>query len=465
MKKIVKTIAFCIVLTLFLSHIYKVFSWKDTAGDYYSSMDSLYNMEEDLVDVLFLGSSRCYCSINNSVLWQEQGISSFSLAISGQDLVSSYHCFVEALKTQSPEVVGLELYGTTFHGYAVDSNMYRNTLPFRLSSNAVSAVQNIAEDRQAELLLKWPIVHTRYTELKEGDFVKETIPYLGYHAEFNIQPVEPLCTYFGEEVMSIGEEEEMWLRKIIELAEEKDIQLCLFVAPIVSSQEDQMMFNYVKEIAEEYSVPLINMPKMQEELQLNLGTDFINWSHTNYYGAYKVSSYMGKFLKENYDLEDRRGDERYAIWDADAKIRGHEYDNQLLVQTYDVTQYMELLANKEDYTIVVAANGNYYADGTMMEGALATIGIDSFYDAGGIWVINNGQIVMQSDGEDFFDYMELSNGDLAVSSEFGISNIIVDKQSYSKVQNGVNVVVYDNTLGIMVDAVGFDASAQYAAIK
>lgn len=465
MKKIVKAAVFCIVLTLFLSYIYKIFSWKDTAGDYYSSMDALYNLEENMVDVLFLGSSRCYCSVNNSVLWQEQGITSFSLAISGQDLVSSYHCFVEALKTQSPKVVCLELYGTTFEGYAVESNMYRNTLPYRLSANALSAVQNIAEDRQAELLIKWPIVHTRYGELKEEDFETQNLPYLGYHAEFNIQPVEALCTYFGEEVMPIGEQEEIWLRKIMDLAQEEGIELCLFVAPIVSSQEDQMKFNYVNEIAQEYNVPLINMPKMQEELQLNLGVDFINWSHTNYYGAYKVSHYFGEYLKANYNLEDKRGDERYAIWDEDAAIRNHEYQNELLKQTYDVTQYAELLTNNTDYTVIVATSGDYYSEGTAMDGALAHLGIDTFYDGGGIWIIENGEILHSFSSDDFLEYMELGDSDLAVSNELGVSNIIIDKESLVKVENGVNIVIYDNLLGKVADAVGFEAAFQYGAVK
>lgn len=464
-KRIAKTVIFCVILVFFLNYIYGVLSWKDTAGEYYSSMESLYDLEEDLVDVLFLGSSRCYCSINNSVLWEEQGISSFSLSISGQDLASSYHCFVEALKTQTPEVVCLELYGATFHGYAVDSNMYRNTLPFRLSQNAFNVVNSIAEDGKADLLLKWPIIHTRYAELKKEDFATERPVYMGYHAEFNTQAVEPLCSYFGDEMLEIEPAEEEWIRKIIALAEENNIGLIFFAAPVVSTENDQKMLNYIGAIAEEHEIPLINMPRMQEELQLNTGSDFINWSHTNYFGANKVSSYMGRFLKENYELTDRRGDERYDLWYEDAKIRKHEYMNHILKHTYDISEYLGTLAGLEDYTVVVTTDGEFYSDAVEIGDYVSVLGMDEFYDAKGIWIIDNGQVIQKNFDEEFFDYMELKDGDLAVGRTEGISNVVINKQTYTKVQNGINIVVYDNLLGQVVDAAGFDALNQYGTVK
>lgn len=465
MKKIIKVFAFCIILVLLLSRIYTILSWKDTAGDYYSSTESLYKLEDDLVDVLFLGSSHCYCSINNSVLWEEHGISSFSMAISGQDLASSYYCLVEALKTQSPKVVCLELYGVTFHGYGAESNMYRNTLSLKLSKNAVDAANSIAGERAGELLLKWPIIHTRYAELKEQDFATKRPAYLGYHAEFNTQGVDPLCTYFGDEMIEIAAEEEEWLRKIITLTEENEIELVLFAAPIVSSEEDQKMLNYVAAIGEEYGIPLINMPRMQEELQMNPGSDYIDWAHTNYYGAGKASRYMGKYLKDNYELTDRRGDERYDIWYEDAKIRKHEYQNYMFAITYDISEYLGQLAGAEDYTVIITTDGEFYSDAVEIGDYLSVLGLEDFYEGTGAWVIDNGEVVVNSTEDNFFEHLELNGSDLVVSRTDCESNIVIDKQAYNKVQNGINVVIYDNLLEQVVDAVGFDALNQYAVVK
>lgn len=465
LKIAVKVIAFCTILLLFINRLYDVFSWKDTAGFYYSSMNTLYEMEEDLVDVLFLGSSRCYCSINNAVLWEEQGISSFNLAISGQDLASSYHCFVEALKTQTPEVVCLELYGTLFHGYMAESNLYRNTLPYEYSANAVSVVKSIAEDRQEELLLRWPIVHTRYKELEREDFETDRPVYIGYHAEFRVQPVDAMCTYMGKEKEPIGEEEEMWLRKIIALAEEKDIELCFFVAPFVSTAKDQKNLNYVAGIAKEHDIPVLNMTKMKELVPIDEAVDFIDAGHTNYHGSKKVSSYMGQFLRENYGLVDRRGQEGYELWEENSTLRSHEYQNQLLKGNYDITSYLSTVLSLQDYTIIITTDKDYISLNVDLEDFVYSMGLEGFYDAPGCWIIEDGRQVFASVGVDMIEYRDIADDYLAVSRTDGVSNIIINKQSYVKTENGMNIVVYDNLLGEVVDAVALDVQRQGEVVK
>ena len=466
-RRIAKVIIFSIILVCFLNYIYNVFSWKDTAGAYYSSMESFYDLEEDLIDVLFLGSSHCYCSVDNTLLWDEHGIGSFSLAISGQDLASSYHCMAEALKTQTPEVICVEMYGATFHGYQVEGNMYRNTLPYKWSLNGYHAVKSIVEEeKQEDVLLRWPIIHTRYAELQKEDFVKSNVPYLGYDPVFEVGHVDELKTYHGDEAEPIGEEEELWLRKIIALAEDADIELCFFVAPYVTSEYWQKNYNYVKQIAKEHDVAFINMTDMQEELKLDLSQDFCDWAHTNHNGAKKVTGYLGQFLKDNYELKDRREDERYALWAENSMTGMRKEQNQLLKQSTDVRSYLDIVEDLSNYTVVIATDGNYRYDETDISEYLTNLGIaEEFYASDGIWVIDNWKTVGKSNEEDFFIFMELSDGDLAVNSTAGQKNIVIDRQSYYKVQNGINIVIYDNILGTVADAVGFDAANQYACVR
>lgn len=58
-------------------------------------------------------------------------------------------------------------------------------------------------------------------------------------------------------------------------------------------------------------------------LDLNLISEIdINWEsdsydggeHLNYNGAVKVSSFIGNYLKENYNLPDHREDDSFASW-------------------------------------------------------------------------------------------------------------------------------------------------------
>ena len=104
-KHIIQGLIFLLLFGVGLLGLYKVFNWKDTSGDYLSSMEQMYNLPNDVIDVAFFGPSVVYCGINPAVLWDEAGIASFNAAISGQDREASYYYIKEFLKKQSPKVV------------------------------------------------------------------------------------------------------------------------------------------------------------------------------------------------------------------------------------------------------------------------------------------------------------------------------------------------------------------------
>ena len=80
-KSFVCAAIFVTVLLLGLNYLYSVFNWKDTSGDYFSSLDQLHAMDEDIVDVAFFGPSTVYCALNPAVIWMDSGIASFNAAI------------------------------------------------------------------------------------------------------------------------------------------------------------------------------------------------------------------------------------------------------------------------------------------------------------------------------------------------------------------------------------------------
>ena len=465
-KRTIQVIIFCIVFAILFHYTYKVLSWKDTAGSYYSSMHSFYELDEDLVDVLFLGSSHCYCSVNNSLLWDEYGISSFSLAISGQDLASTYHCLVEAMKTQTPKVVMIELYGAAFEGYAVEGNLYRNTIQYKVSENAYQAIDALVKDGQeADYLLKWPIVHTRYAELEKGDFLK--LPtYIGYQSEFHAQAQSAIIPYKGEPADTMGENREYWLARIIDYAKEQKLNVCFFVAPYVAPDYEQMLYKRAEAVAAEQGIPFINMIDLHEEVKIDEMTDFSDWAHTNRYGADKVTYYLGEYLKSNYQLENHYGDDRYRLWDKDFEARQHEIINQELKTTGDVKGYLKAIGGLDGYTVVVATSGEYLWDGINLKPSLRKAGIsDAFYDSTGTWVFRDQELIYMSADPESFYHLDLGQDDLIVSSSNGKKSIILARGNYCLAADGINIVVYDNVLGQMVDAVGFYAQNEYVVMR
>ena len=82
MRKFLRGLLFTILVVWAVWGSYRILSWKDTTGGYLSSTQQLSHTGEGLIDVLFLGSSHCYCSVYPDYLWRDSGIASFDLAIS-----------------------------------------------------------------------------------------------------------------------------------------------------------------------------------------------------------------------------------------------------------------------------------------------------------------------------------------------------------------------------------------------
>ena len=103
-RKVLKTIEYILFAALVIGAVailYNVLSWKDTNGNYMSTTKQLYETDDNLIDVVFMGSSHCYCGIYPAVLWEDAGIAAFDMSTSGQDRNSTYHMLAELLKTQS----------------------------------------------------------------------------------------------------------------------------------------------------------------------------------------------------------------------------------------------------------------------------------------------------------------------------------------------------------------------------
>ena len=79
----------------------------------------------------------------------------------------------------------------------------------------------------------------------------------------------------------------------------------------------QGTYNAVYAIAEEYGVPYLNLLHYLDDISFNYDTDLRDPAHCNRSGAEKITAYLGAYIKENYQIPDRREDPTYApAWDA-----------------------------------------------------------------------------------------------------------------------------------------------------
>ena len=123
-KKITKKIAFPVAVILFVVVLWltnQFFTWlllDDVSRYTRVTLHEMYTQEN--IDVLFIGSSHCYRSLDTEITDEIFGKNTFNAGTSSQQLDGSYALLVEAGKSNDIEQVYLELY------YNVVGNVYEN---------------------------------------------------------------------------------------------------------------------------------------------------------------------------------------------------------------------------------------------------------------------------------------------------------------------------------------------------
>lgn len=335
MKKFLRlfgTIVFMALGIFIFSYISEIVRPKTGAGS--DMVHSLYHMEKNTVDVLVLGSSHGYSSVQPNVLWHEQGITSFSLCSHGQSVASSYYILQEALKYQKPKVVLFESYyiflDKKFTSEArlrqAFDGIHLDKIKFDMIEDFLSGDGN-AVDIKDKLSYYIPFIkyHSRWQSLKNHDFNKKY--YLkGVVQKYKTVPIQDPGV--PDTMGDIPQVSLTYFEKIRELCEKENIPLVVFAAPYgIPEGENQgegsrnrMSLNNTFEVyLAERGIPFLYYQKMPEA-GIDFATDFRNTTHMNSFGAAKISGNLGEYLMENYDLEDHRGDEKYNSWEDDYEL-------------------------------------------------------------------------------------------------------------------------------------------------
>ncbi len=461
MKNAIRGAGFVLALVLAISYAYHVVSWKDTTGDYLSSVEQLYSTPKDLVDVVFMGSSHTYCAINPSILWEDQGIAAFDMSTSGQDRNATYHYLKELLKTQSPQVVFIDMYGLLFDRHAIEGNVYRNLLSMRYSKNAIDIVNGyIEEGERLDYYLRWPIVHTRYKELKMYDFIKYPVSVYG-RGEALAWTKTDMFEYEGaafiDEVGELDEENAKWLSDLKALSEEENFTLVFFVAPFDVKEEEQLVLNAAKAYADENGIAFYDLNRLDKEIGLDRYADMTDPHHTNAFGAEKVTKYFEDILVSEFDLKDHSGDAKYSYWDKDLKYNKHLSAADVIKNTTDVYDCIELATELDDTIVVLSLDGEF----ENIIPNLARLGIsEEEAVTGGKWVYQNGawaKMVENLPGQ--IKAIEIDRyHTLIIQYVEGNTqaNILLDKESAVTTSNGLNIVVYDGFTNELVTKRGVD---------
>ncbi len=278
-----------------------------------------YQLEQNSIDVLFLGSSHGATFFSPQVLNEDFGISSYSLCTEMQNMVISYYWLKEALRTQKPKVVILDsMMAFDFMSEEVlNSNEgvtrkaidYMKWSPVKLELICDLYRLDAKTYPLEELLIPAFRYHDTWKSISEQDFLstdtlledydargyvlteggEEKNEYYPFEKGYdNTTPMRPLMKEY--------------LEKIVTLCREKGIGLVTVQVPTVL--DDPTKYPVSTAFARDNGI--VNVDFNQKLIYETVGYDFqkdnVDNSHGNVDGAKKVTDFMGQVLSLQFGL-------------------------------------------------------------------------------------------------------------------------------------------------------------------
>lgn len=471
-KNSIKVVGFIFVCILVLGGVNQTLKFKYYDG--IEQMELLYEQPKQSIDVLCLGSSHTFESINTGLLWDSWGIASYNLSGSVQPLWNTYYYLREALNYQSPRVIVLDVYRVLESRDFVDqSRIVKNTFGMKNSENKLDAKRSSsAESELMEYVLEFPHYHARYSDLSKEDFldnkgIKSRSAWKGLITNFT---TASLPEYAGvtdvTERSPLPEKSQEYLYQIIDLCKENSIPLVLFCAPYPLTAADQQCFNTVADIAKEQDIPFLNYNTMGEETGIGfsgsescLASDL---THLNHKGNIKFTQHLGSWLKENYDLPDRRNEDNYSTWQIDADNIRAQYENHAIIEKTRLSDWLEAVGSQDRFTAVLVFD-NAFAENANFDievDCLRRMGIDPVSVHGeAVLVLRGGEQEFFSGSDTCIWHEEMYSSPLMVEKTFEGVQIEYGFDDYLAQANGVSALLYDEATGELVESVWWSASS------
>ncbi len=342
MKKLLKSVIFVVIIVFILNSVSSILRGDDPNAGNTRGMTLAYN-HKNFYDVLFLGSSVVSCNINNQEMYEKYGIAALNLTSPEQTGILSYFTLKEALTIQKPTVVicdtkELSISDTELRGRMLSRDKYTIRIAATQLRNPFVKLELIKwiQDRNWPendnfSAIKWNYIsniycyHDNWKNLKDYNFD-------GFNKSYfmNGTYISPYINLSIGDKYTESEEDDAndkdifiksgatdYITKMNELCKKKGIKFIVTSSYIQESKTTSKMF---KEFCEKNNIPFLDINEHREEIGFNIKEDLNDDVHFNLFGSVKWGNYLGKYLKDNFSLPDRRNDKRYSIYEDQREI-------------------------------------------------------------------------------------------------------------------------------------------------
>ncbi len=447
MKKRVIAIVIFLAMTMVVLGITQEILQAKFIQDSTTIVDGFYEEKKKDIDVLFIGSSNSFCTIDPLVLYEEYGIASYNFASSSQSMDISLLYLKEALKRQNPKVVALEVNyipGQNTSTIGEDSMLWGLTdMPLTLDKlGCIYQMLGKVDDEYMSYVFPMLRYHERWKEISKQDYTypweEKTNWTKGYLRtnEVSDAPVD-LSGYVQEGSVWLDEQAVSCLEEMAAICKEEGIAFVLFKSP------KQDWYEYftteIGKLAESLDIAFVDYNPLAEEIGLDMATDFRDIYHLNNQGAAKVSSHMGAYLKANYELPDRREDAEPNSWDeAVAYQKRLEVTESYFTEATTITECKEMLDDQENYAVILTYKGG--KDKQQYQ-----------------WIYVEGEpVVSKAWSEDGIVHQRIEGTEVVLVRERKVLQVLIEGINYDTPQKNWSAIVYDLKTNEVVAVLGYD---------
>lgn len=461
MKNIIKSIIFLMILIIVVDLAGKIFipRWND---EWIATpiVKDFYKLPENSLDVLAVGSSQVVRGFSALELYKNYGISAYGIGTGQQSIQNSYAWIKESTKTQSEKVVCLEI-KMLFEETPEEQNR-KGLDNMKFSLNKLENI--IADAREANsyatfISYLFPVTrfHSRWKEIGTDSFIEpiKAMNYRGYALENEVSGNLDYA-YLEDNIpynAIMKKERYECLNNIIKYCKEKDIGL-IFVK-MLDMDWDIERHNAVETIAKDNNIKFFdfNMKDLMEDADLLYAGDTSRNNHLNIYGAEKTTNYLGKYIKDNYEIEDKRGKSEYENLDKMLVQYNNDVQNAKIVNIFNPNEYIEAL-RQENFTVIIVKNNLPNATTEEYKKMISNLGLDieKVYNSNYYAIIENGKVI-EEEGSDKNIHLETridTVRSLVLDTEK--ASIIFEGTEQSNLHQGFDVLVYNNKSNNVVES-------------
>lgn len=322
-KQLFQAVVFLAIFFIILTHLTYIIR---TSGDLKARFAGFYAEPDNTIDAILIGSSPVYPYYAAPKIWADYGITTYPLSTNNQRPKAAKYLIQEAEKTQNPSLYIFEMRMYLASDEDLTQNMAFTrgvTDNMKYSWNRIQTINALVDDVSERYTYYFDIFkyHSNWKTIVMPSQLaafryENKHPLKGHFLSDEVGPSEMADYSWVTERQAIPADEEEVLRELLEYLKEHEMNALFIVSPNTMTYEKQAQYNYIADIIEPYGYHFLNFNDYYEEIGVDFATDFYDYGgHANAIGAEKCTAFLGKYLHENYEFEDKRTSAGYESWD------------------------------------------------------------------------------------------------------------------------------------------------------